>query len=160
MTETLIMEKRLYYCAWRPNIMNEKKPNSLIPMPQRATTVYSGRQAGVRDSLNENQQEFQTREDVRQFLPDILGKVLARIWIDPEFHRQFSYDPVRTLAENGVKLPENMTIEFQRENTERPRIVVFEQRPGSNFKLRILYLQLVMMAGRSDGYVFRQPANP
>jgi len=74
--------------------------------------------------------------------------VLARIWIDPEFHRKFSFNPIQTLAENGVILPENMTIEFQRENTERPRIVVFEQRPGSNFKMRILYLQLVMMAGR------------
>ena len=128
--------------------MNEKKPNSLIPMPQRATTVYSGGNAAAKESLNENQQEFQTREDVRQFLPDILGKVLARIWIDPEFNMQFSRDPVKTLAKNGVKLPENVTIEFQRENTERPRIVVYEQRPGSNFKLRILYLQLVMMAGR------------
>ena len=61
--------------------MNEKKPNSLIPMPQRATTVYSGGNAAAKESLNENQQEFHTREDVRQFLPDILGKVLARIWI-------------------------------------------------------------------------------
>jgi len=26
--------------------------------------------------------------------------------------------------------------------------VVFEQKPGSKFKLRIFYLQLVMMAGR------------
>ena len=83
-----------------------------------------------KNPLNENQQEFHTREDVRQFLPDILGKVLARIWIDPEFHMQFSRDPVKTLAKNGVKLPENVMIEFQRENTERPRIVVYEQRPG------------------------------
>jgi len=128
--------------------MTEKKPNSLIPMPQRAATIYSEKPAGKRDSLNENQHKFETREDVRQFLPDILGKVLARIWIDPEFHRKFSFNPIQTLAENGVILPENMTIEFQRENTERPRIVVFEQRPGSNFKMRILYLQLVMMAGR------------
>ena len=115
-------------------------------MPQRATTVYSGGNAAAKESLNENQQEFHTREDVRQFLPDILGKVLASYLIDPEFHMQFSRDPVKTLAKNGVKLPENVTIEFQRENTERPRIVVYEQRLG--LKLRILYLQLVMMAGR------------
>ena len=85
--------------------MNEKKPNSLIPMPQRATSVYSGGNAAAKESLNENQQEFQTREDVRQFLPDILGKVLALIWIDPEFHMEFSRNPVKTLAKNGVKLP-------------------------------------------------------
>ena len=128
--------------------MTEKKTNSLIPMPQRAATLYSDRQAGKRDSLNENQHKFQTREDVRQFLPDILGKVLARIWIDPEFHRDFSSNPEKTLAKNGVVLPENTEIEFQRKDTERPRIVVFERRPGSKFKLRVFYLQLVMMAGR------------
>ena len=33
-------------------------------------------------------------------------------------------------------------------DVDRPRIVVFEQRPGSKFKVRVLYLQLVMMAGR------------
>ena len=53
-----------------------------------------------------------------------------------------------TLEKNGVFLPENMSIEFQKQNTDRPRIVVFEQKPGSKFKLRVFYLQLVMMAGR------------
>jgi hypothetical protein len=47
-----------------------------------------------------------------------------------------------------VFLPENMLIEFQRQNADRPRIVVYEQRPNSKFKARVLYLQLVMMAGR------------
>ena len=31
---------------------------------------------------------------------------------------------------------------------DRPRIVVYEKRPGSKFKVRVFYLQLVMMAGR------------
>ena len=37
---------------------------------------------------------------------------------------------------------------IQKPDTNRPRIVVYEKRPNSNFRLRILYLQLVMMAGR------------
>ena len=89
-----------------------------------------------------------SREDVRSLLPDILGKVLARVWLDTNFHREFSQDPQKTLEINGVFLPENMSIEFQKQNTDRPRIVVFEQKPNSKFKLRVFYLQLVMMAGR------------
>ncbi len=89
-----------------------------------------------------------SRDEVRSLLPDILGKVLARVWLDSSFHREFSQDPQKTLEINGVFLPENMSIEFQKQNTDRPRIVVFEQKPNSKFKLRVFYLQLVMMAGR------------
>lgn len=128
--------------------MPEKKSTSLVPAPKRVPTVYQQAQRTQHATLNENQHQFKTREDVRQYLPDILGRVLARIWIDPEFHAEFSKNPEQTLARNGVVLPENMSIEFQKQNSERPRIVVFEQQPGSRFKLRILYLQLVMMAGR------------
>ena len=92
--------------------------------------------------------KFESREEVRNLLPDILGKVLARVWLDSSFHHDFSRDPQKTLEKNGVFLPENMSIEFQKQNTDRPRIVVFEQKPGSKFKLRVFYLQLVMMAGR------------
>ena len=92
--------------------------------------------------------KLESREDVKNLLPDILGKVLARVWLDSSFHKEFSKDPQETLESNGVFLPENMSIEFQKQNTDRPRIVVFEQKPGSKFKLRVFYLQLVMMAGR------------
>ena len=44
-----------------------------------------------------------------------------------------------------VSVTEDMSIEFQKPNSDRPRIVVYEQRPKSKFKLRVLYLQLVMM---------------
>ena len=73
---------------------------------------------------------------------------MARIWIDPVFHRKFSLDPQGTLEKGGVYLPEKMSIEFQKPDSDRPRIVVYEQRENSKFKLRVLYLQLVMMAGR------------
>ena len=92
--------------------------------------------------------KLRSREEVRSLLPDILGKVLARVWLDSSFHAEFSRDPQRTLEINGVFLPDNMSIEFQKQNTDRPRIVVFEQKPGSRFKMRVFYLQLVMMAGR------------
>ena len=98
--------------------------------------------------ISEKLQHFKNRDEVRKFLPDILGRVLARVWIDSNFREQFSTDPQKTLEFNGVVLPEDMTIEFQKPNSDRPRIVVYEQKPNSKFKLRVLYLQLVMMAGR------------
>ena len=91
---------------------------------------------------------FTSREEVRERLPDILGKALALIWIDREFADVFARDPQGTLEGEGIMLPDNMVIEFQKPGTDRPRIVVYERRPNSNFKLRVLYLQLVMMAGR------------
>jgi hypothetical protein len=99
-------------------------------------------------SLYDGERHFTDREDVREFLPDILGKALARTWIDADFRTAFDNDPCGTLESHGVFLPENMLIEFQRQNADRPRIVVYEQRPNSKFKARVLYLQLVMMAGR------------
>jgi len=117
-------------------------------MANRELSIKPASHVTTKSSLNENNHQFTSREDVKKYLPDILGKVLAQIWIDPDFRRDFSSNPAKTLAKNGVILPENTEIEFQREDSQRPRIVVFERRPGSKFKLRIFYLQLVMMAGR------------
>jgi 16S rRNA G966 N2-methylase RsmD len=128
--------------------MTNSDSRSLVLVPSRAVSVKTGKQDLVPASLNADNRRFETREDVRNFLPDILGKTLARIWIDPEFHNNFASNPLKTLAENGVMLPENIVVEFQKQDSQRPRVVVFEQKPGSKFKLRIFYLQLVMMAGR------------
>ena len=90
---------------------------------------------------------FASREEVKNRLPDILGKALALIWIDREFHDTFARDPQGT-PNLRIFLPDNMVIEFQKPGSDRPRIVVYETRPNSKFKLRVFYLQLVMMAGR------------
>ena len=119
------------------NALVPVKPKSLVPRP--GTSRYD---------LVSDQTTFKSREDVRERLPEILGKALALIWIDREFADMFARDPQGTLEREGIILPENMAIEFQKPGTDRPRVVVDEKRPNSNFKLRILYLQLVMMAGR------------
>ena len=127
---------------------SDKQSKSLVPLKNSDLSVVK---AGTnKDPLNisEKLQHFKNREEVRKLLPDILGRVLARIWIDSEFREKFSLDPQKTLEFNGVYLPEDMYIEFQKPNSDRPRIVVYQQRPNSRFKLRVLYLQLVMMAGR------------
>jgi hypothetical protein len=92
--------------------------------------------------------QLYNREDVRNQLPDIIAQVLARIWVDPNFRLDFKADPILTLRNNGVFLPETMFIEFSVAASERPKVIVYEQHPQSQFRLRVFYLQLVMIAGR------------
>ena len=129
--------------------MSEKSSKALVPIKKvLPPAVKKAKDVTEPFQLVAGNLRLESREDVRNLLPDILGKVLARVWLDSNFHREFSQDPQKTLERNGVFLPENMSLEFQKQNTDRPRIVVFEQKPGSKFKLRVFYLQLVMMAGR------------
>ena len=129
--------------------MSEKNSKALVPIKKvLPPAIKRNREVTKPFELVNGNLKLQSREDVRSLLPDILGKVLSRVWLDSSFHREFSQDPQKTLESNGVFLPENMSIEFQKHTTDRPRIVVFEQKPGSKFKIRVFYLQLVMMAGR------------
>ena len=130
-------------------MMSEKNSKALVPIKKvLPPAVRRAKDITKPFELVDGSLKLRSREEVRSLLPDILGKVLARVWLDTSFHMEFSRDPQRTLEINGVFLPDNMSIEFQKQNTDRPRIVVFEQKPGSKFKLRVFYLQLVMMAGR------------
>ena len=91
---------------------------------------------------------LKNREDVKKYLPDILGRVLARIWIDKSFKDSFKSNPKEVLEANGVYLPDDMILEFQKPNSDRPKIIVYEKKEKSNFKVRVVQLQLVMLAGR------------
>ena len=90
---------------------------------------------------------LKNREDVKKYLPDILGRVLARIWIDKSFKDNFKSNPKEVLNDNGVFLPDDMILEFQKPNSDRPKIIVYEKKEKSNFKVRVVQLQLVMLAG-------------
>lgn len=85
-------------------------------------------------------------DQVKQFLPDILGRALARIWIDRSFRERFAEDPIGTMADYNVFLPESIDVEFVADGVSRPRIVVYERRVAGP-RRRLLYLHLVMMAG-------------
>ena len=91
---------------------------------------------------------LKNRQDVKKYLPDILGRVLARIWIDKSFKDSFKSNPKEVLKANGVYLPDDMILEFQKPNSDRPKIIVYEKKEKSNFKVRVVQLQLVMLAGR------------
>jgi hypothetical protein len=130
-----------------PNAASTQR--ALVPVKKLSppAVIEKNRDLAPLDLVNGNL-SLSSREEVKKLLPDIMGKALARIWIDSDFHRDFSSDPQSTLEKNGVYLPETMIVEFQKPNSDRPRIVVYERRPGSKFKVRVFYLQLVMMAGR------------
>ena len=129
--------------------MKSNSSNALVPLNNGnlPAVIKKSRDISALSLVNE-ELFLADRQAVREQLPDILGRVLARIWIDENFHKSFANNPNGTLQANGVFLPETMDVEFQKPNSSRPRIVVYEKSEKSKFRIRIFYLQLVMMAGR------------
>ncbi|MFD0857520.1 hypothetical protein [Roseovarius aquimarinus] len=84
---------------------------------------------------------------VERHLPEILGRALARGWIDRDFSAALMSDPKGLLARYDVHLADTISIEVEMTETQRQRVVVYERRPDGT-KRRVMYLQLVMMAGR------------
>lgn len=127
--------------------MLDEPSNALVPVerPRMATLVQSDG-AGFR--VAERDLRLSDREEVRRQLPDIVGQALARAWVDPEFRAALIADALGTFAAAGIHLPPTMSIEFTVSGGERPKIVVYEQKEGSRFRMRIFYLQLIMIAGR------------
>ena len=120
--------------------VDEKKSN--LPIKFNPNEINQALQLVDKDLFLKN------REDVKKYLPDILGRVLARIWIDKSFKDSFKSNPKEVLNDNGVFLPDDMILEFQKPNSDRPKIIVYEKKEKSNFKVRVVQLQLVMLAGR------------
>ena len=116
---------------------------ALVPYEKKLPVQYVYEFKLVEEDL-----KLHTRQQVKDQLPDILGRVLARIWIDKTFKEDFKSNPNDVLNENGVFLPEDMILEFQKPNSDRPKIIVYEKKQNSNFKVRVVQLQLVMLAGR------------
>ena len=119
---------------------NEKK--SKLPIKFNRNEINQALELVDKDLILKN------REEVKKYLPDILGRVLARIWIDKSFKENFKSNPRQVLNDNGVFLPDDMILEFQKPNSDRPKIIVYEKKKDSNFKIRVVQLQLVMLAGR------------
>ncbi len=144
--------------------MENPTNRSLVPIPETLPATlnrerkpregrghaYNGGSVPALQDFSLVQRETYLRDtaDVEKFLPDILGRALARIWIDIQFRDKFAAGPKETLAEYGVYLPRNFSIDFVTEGTPRPQIVVYEQRIPGGPRRRLMYLRLMMMAGR------------
>ena len=140
--------------------MNNPTSRALVPfnntLPARtsqnektAQSAYNQHEpAPVDFALVRRETHLKDKADVEKYLPDILGRALARIWIDNQFRDRFAAGPVETLAAYGVYLPRTISIDFVTVGTPRPQIVVYEQRfPGAP-RRKLLYLRLSMVAGR------------
>lgn len=91
---------------------------------------------------------LESSAEVERFLPDILGRALARCWIDAEFRYRFCSDPRATLASHKIELSSTIDIEVVHNGQTRPMVVVSERHGGGLARRRLLYLQLVMVAGK------------
>jgi hypothetical protein len=116
--------------------------NALIPYHKHEITQY------YEFKLVEENIEFLDRETVKQKLPDILGRALARSWIDERYKEFLERDLKGTLRSGGVILPEEYDCVFEKSGTQRAKIVVYEQQPNNKFKLRVCGFSLTMMATR------------
>ena len=129
--------------------MTVSRSTALVPVSTPPTSLVVGKsdvQSGL--LLAGEDVTLSNREEVRNRLPDILGRALARSWLDHDFEQYFTVDPLGALENGGVHLPKTMFIEVTKSVADRPKIVVYERQEGSKFKSRVLYLQLVMVAGK------------
>lgn len=104
-----------------------------------------GRQAFA---LSAGATRLENSAEVERFLPDILGRALARCWIDSEFRAEFFADPRTTLATHQIELPRMIMIDVVTSGQTSPMVVVSERQSGNMAARRLLYLQLVMVAGK------------
>ncbi|CRK76165.1 hypothetical protein NIG5292_02222 [Nereida ignava] len=129
--------------------MTVSRSTALVPVSTPSTSMVAGGSSVPGGMLLAGEDvTLRDREEVRNRLPDILGRALARSWLDPDFEQYFSIDPLGALENGGVHLPQTMFIEVTKSVADRPKIVVYERQEGSKFKSRVLYLQLVMVAGK------------
>jgi len=87
---------------------------------------------------------LETEDQIKEFLPEVLGQALARTWIDSRFLDAFYKFPVEVLERGGIYLPDHISVEFKKEQKSRPKVIVYEN--GSDKKRKILELKLIMVA--------------
>lgn len=114
---------------------------SLVPYKKNEVTQYVYEFKLVDEDIN-----LDTREAVKAQLPEILGRALARSWIDYTYKAQLISDVKSTLAKGGVAIPDEYDCEYEKKNGQRAKIVVYEN--TGKLRLRVCGLHLTMMATR------------
>lgn len=87
---------------------------------------------------------LESEDQIQELLPEVLGQALARTWVDKRFLDAFHQFPVEVLERGGIYLPDNISVEFKKEEKSRPKVIVFEH--GNMKKRKILELKLIMVA--------------
>jgi hypothetical protein len=89
-----------------------------------------------------------TANQIKERIIDYLGAVLARCWVDRTLLDKIEANPHQALRHIGILLPPEIDIKVERSNQQRPRLVIYEYNADRSMRMRICYLQLMMMAGK------------
>ena len=74
--------------------MSKKQASTaLVPAPKLSPPAKLKSSEIEKIKIVDDALHLKDKEEVRSRLPDILGRVLAFIWIDQEFHMAFANDP-------------------------------------------------------------------
>ena len=72
-------------------MMSEKKSKALVPVKKVLPPAVKGaKDTNKPFELVNGNLKLTSRDEVRSLLPDILGKVLARVWLDSSFQAYLS----------------------------------------------------------------------
>ena len=123
-------------------------PNLPATIKQQQRKAHETSRPAVDFDLVRRETYLRDRKDVEDQLPDIIGRALARIWIDPHFRDRFAAGPKETLAAYGVYLPTSILIDFETVGLTRPQVVVYERRFTHGPRRRLLSLRLTMLADK------------
>jgi hypothetical protein len=114
---------------------------ALVPYEKKLPVQYVYEFKLVEEDL-----KLHTRQQVKDQLPDILGRALARSWVDNDYKSQLAECVHSTLASGGVQIPDDYICEYETTSGQRAKIVVFEK--TGKMKLRVCGLSLTMVATR------------
>ena len=85
---------------------------------------------------------------IKERIIDYLGAVLARCWVDRTLLDKIEANPHQALRHIGILLPPEIDVKVERANLQRPRLVIYEYNAERTLRMRVCYLQLMMMAGK------------
>jgi len=122
----------------------QKKISSLLSLRSRKENTFDYLDEQDLGRFSEQDIILETDEQIQELLPDVLGQALARTWIDKRFLEAFYQFPVEILERGGVYLPDHISVEFQKEQKSRPKVIVYERQDNKSRKL--LELKLIMVA--------------
>ena len=122
----------------------QKKISSLLFLRGRKENTFDYLDEQDLGRFSEQDIILETDEQIQELLPDVLGQALARTWIDKRFLEAFYQFPVEILERGGVYLPDHISVEFQKEQKSRPKVIVYERQDNKSRKL--LELKLIMVA--------------
>mgnify|MGYP001488881522 FL=1 len=122
----------------------QKKISSLFSLRSRKENTFDYLDEQDLGRFSEQDIILETDEQIQELLPDVLGQALARTWIDKRFLEAFYQFPVEILERGGVYLPDHISVEFQKEQKSRPKVIVYERQDNKSRKL--LELKLIMVA--------------